>query len=159
MVKHRRVLFIILFAFVLVLGCNSLWSQTYEDKAWCYRVSVPPDWRIKAGAETTAHFIYNRDAAFHITADPDQPPVTLTHSLERLKAGGFDKYIESVQDTTVDGEPALWLNISPALDYRYVVIVVNPDCTAIGLPLLILTNQEDPRELAQFLKNIQLIRK
>jgi hypothetical protein len=156
LVQHRRILCLILIALVIVFGCNSLWSQTYEDKAWCYSVSVPPDWRINARAETTAHFIYNRDAAFHITADPNQPPVTLAHSLERLKDGGFKNYIESVKDIQVDGEPALWVTISPALDYRYIVVVVNPNCSSMGLPLFILTNQEDPRELTQFLKNIQL---
>ena len=159
MVNRRLVLFGTLVASFIIFGCNSLWSQSFQDKAECYRVTVPPDWQIQYRSDTSTRFVYNRDAIITIAANPNQPPVTLEHNLEVLKDGGFGKYIESVENMQVDGEPALWVTISPELDYRFIVIVINPNCNTDGMPFFILTNQDNPRELGQFIKGIEFIRK
>lgn len=155
--NHRRVFYLTLFASLLVLSCNSLWSQTYEDKTVCLRVTVPPDWQIETQKSKFAKFVYNRDARITVLTDPNEAPVTLEQTLQVLNKNGYDRYTESVQDIKVDGISAVLLTLSPSLDTRSLIVLVNPACGTNGTTWLILTNQENPRELEQFVKGVHIL--
>jgi hypothetical protein len=125
----------------------------------CYRVTVPADWLVDAA---TGVYTSSRPAQgppdFGIVDGTSTPNPTLEIALSDLKRGVLGTRVQSVENWVMDGEPALWATLEPNPQFRYIVMVITPDCGGGRRALFISTGGENRESFESFLKRIRFIK-
>ncbi|HXF69198.1 MAG TPA: hypothetical protein VNK89_05285 [Thermoflexus sp.] len=134
------------------------WTS-YEDRWLCFSVQLPAGWKVDGVPGGFALFTPpTGQGSFNIT-NVHLPDATLTQALADLRRGPLGASIYEVRDFTVDHQPALWVTFTPEAEFKFLVLVIAPDCGDGPHPLFISSTDADPKSFETFLNAIRFLRK
>lgn len=136
-------------------GANSETSGVeYQDTQLCFAIKTPDDWNVDGVAGGFATFKSpTAEATFNI-ANVAMEEMTLEKALAEVQRGPLGPHITEVQNFTVGGQPALWVNFAPDAEFHFVVLVIAPDCGDGRHSLFISAKVKDRKNFETFLNQI-----
>lgn len=133
--------------------------RQFEDTQLCYSVIVPSGWQ----------YVDWNPTAFGAFGPLDQPQYTISNAgldeqatlekgLSELKRGPLNSFIRSVIDWEVDGEPAFLLTLDEQSEFKFVAVMLTPDCHGRRNALYVHATKPGQKAFEDFLKHIHFVR-
>lgn len=132
-------------------------ASEYKDTWLCFAVEVPEGWTTDGVPGGFATFVpATGNASFNIT-NVALEETTLARALEDLQRGPLGSQIQEVKDFAVADQPALWVSLAPDAEFRFVVLVVAPDCGDGRHTLFISAKATDEEDFKTFLGRVRFL--
>lgn len=134
------------------------WTS-YEDRWLCFSVQLPAAWEVDGVPGGFARFTPpTGQGSFNIT-NVALPDATLAQALANVRQGPLGAFIHEVRDFTVSNQPALWVTFAPGAEFKFLVLVIAPDCGDGPHSLFISAADTDPQSFETFLNAIRFLQK
>ncbi|MFN3705914.1 MAG: hypothetical protein ACK4WM_07965 [Thermoflexales bacterium] len=132
------------------------WTS-YEDRWLCFSVQLPAGWKVDGVPGGFARFAPpSGQGSLNIT-NVALPDATLAQALADVRRGPLGASIHEVRDFTVGNQPALWVTFAPGAEFKFVVLVIAPDCRDGPHPLFISATDADQKSFKTFLNAIRFL--
>jgi len=132
-------------------------SILYKDNWLCFIVDVPAGWTTDGVSGGFASFTISGadQPSFNIASVSLEEAPTLEQALDELRRGALGPSVQEVKNFVVDGQPALWATLAPDTEFRFVVMVIAPDCGDEPHALFISAARTDEEAFEAFLSHIR----
>jgi len=133
--------------------------SVYRDKEFCIAITYPSSWNQYGESGAFTLFTPDNDrGAYSITNVFLGESPTLDLALDNLKGGALGQSILSVKGISVDQQPATWVSLDKQARFKFLVIVITPDCGMGTRSIFISSESSDEHAFVDFVNNIKFNR-